>query len=43
MFADLMNNFPVDSTYSESPSLPPELYADVMPLSGLAFNMGFTP
>ena len=38
--SNFTGEFPVDSTYSESLSLPPKLAANVTSLSGLAGNLG---
>ena len=40
MLADLVDEFLVDSTYSEFPPLPPKLDVDVKSLSGLAGDLG---
>ena len=40
VMADLVGEFLVNSTYSESPLLPPELASDVKSLSGSAVNLG---
>ena len=40
LMAELMGKFPVDSSYSESPLLPPYLYVDMTSLSGSTSNMG---
>ena len=40
MLAELEGEFLIDSTYSESPFLPPKLAADVTSLSGLAGGLG---
>ena len=38
--ADLLGKFTVESTYSEMPSLPPKLSANLTPLSGSESNLG---
>ena len=40
MLEGLVDEFSADSTYSESPSLPTILSANVMSLSGLAGGLG---
>ena len=40
VLADLVDEFLVDSTYSEFPPLPPKLDVDVKSLSGLAGDLG---
>ena len=40
MWDDIVGKFPGDSTYSESPSLSPELASNVTSPSGYAINLG---